>query len=118
MTEELQDAIGHYTGARFTVAVNSGTDALFTILRAVGTCPGDEIIVPAIAASSSVSAVCHTGARPVVVDVRPNLYTIDPDAVRARYRPDKGHPAGTPLRADGGHGAVADDSRRSGNRAG
>jgi UDP-2-acetamido-2-deoxy-ribo-hexuluronate aminotransferase len=83
MTAELEEAIRHYTGARFAVAVNSGTDALFTALRAAGTGPGDEVIVPAIAAASSASAVCHAGARPVVVDVQPGLYTIAPDAVRA-----------------------------------
>lgn len=84
MTTELEEGIRHYTGAGFAVAVNSGTDALFMALLAVGIGPGDEVIVPAIAAASSASAVCHTGARPVVVDVQPDFYTIAPEAVRAR----------------------------------
>jgi UDP-2-acetamido-2-deoxy-ribo-hexuluronate aminotransferase len=83
MTAELEEAIRRYTGARFAVAVNSGTDALYSALRAVSTGPGDEVIVPAISPASAASAVCQTGARPVIVDVQPDLYTIAPDAVRA-----------------------------------
>lgn len=83
ITVDLEDAIRRYTGAPFAVAVNSGTDALYLALRALGTGPGDEVIVPAIAPASAASAVCRTGARPVIVDVQPDLYTIAPDAVRA-----------------------------------
>ncbi len=83
LTSELEEAVKDYTGARFAVGMNSGTDALLVILRAIGVGEGDEVIVPAVATPSSASSVCHAGARPVFVDVQPGAYTIAPDAVRA-----------------------------------
>lgn len=56
-------------GERELVGVSSGAAAIQLILEGLGVGPGDEVIVPAFTAVPTVSAVCATGATPVVVDV-------------------------------------------------
>jgi UDP-2-acetamido-2-deoxy-ribo-hexuluronate aminotransferase len=65
------------------VMVGSGTDALILLLRAAGVGPGDEVIVPAYSFFATVSCVLHVGAAPVMVDVLPGSYALDPDRVAA-----------------------------------
>ncbi|MFP6796164.1 MAG: DegT/DnrJ/EryC1/StrS family aminotransferase [Pseudomonadales bacterium] len=63
------------------VAMNSGTSALIAALRAVGVRPGDEVIVPALTFVATANAVLTCGARPVLVDVLPDSWNLDPGAV-------------------------------------
>ena len=62
------------------VATNSGTSALIAALRAVGVGPGDEVIVPALTFIATANAVLNCGARPVLVDVLPDSWNLDPAA--------------------------------------
>ncbi|MFH9571279.1 DegT/DnrJ/EryC1/StrS family aminotransferase [Streptomyces sp. NPDC017454] len=78
VTAELEQAIARRTGARHAVAVANGTDALVILLRAAGVGPGDEVIVPAYTFFATASAVLHVGAEPVLVDVLPGSYAMDP----------------------------------------
>jgi UDP-2-acetamido-2-deoxy-ribo-hexuluronate aminotransferase len=75
-----EEALARYVGARHVVMVNSGSDALVMMLQAAGIGPGDEVIVPAYTFFATVSSVLHVGARPVIVDILPDSYTMDPDA--------------------------------------
>jgi aminotransferase EvaB len=72
------------------IGVASGASALQLCLEAIGVGPGDEVIVPAFTAVPTASAVCATGARPVVVDVEADTAFIDPeraaDATTSRTR--------------------------------
>jgi dTDP-4-amino-4,6-dideoxygalactose transaminase len=81
-TEELEEAVKRFTGARHAIGVNSGTDALLLLLRAAGVGPGDEVVLPCYTFFASASAVHHVGARPVFVDIDPETYALDLDAVR------------------------------------
>jgi len=65
------------------VATTSGTTALHLALAALGIGPGDEVIVPAFTWVATANAVLYVGATPIVVDVDPNSYNLDVDAVRA-----------------------------------
>jgi UDP-2-acetamido-2-deoxy-ribo-hexuluronate aminotransferase len=86
----FEEALAQWTGARYAVGVNSGTDALVLLLRACGLRPGDEVIVPAFTFVASASSVVLAGGRPVFADIDPVTYTIDPksaaDAVTPRTR--------------------------------
>nr|WP_232328337.1 DegT/DnrJ/EryC1/StrS family aminotransferase [Kibdelosporangium sp. MJ126-NF4] len=78
---ELERALSAYTGARFVVGVNSGTDALVLLLRAAGLRPGDEVVVPAFSFVATASSVVLAGGRPVFADIEPDGYGIDPDSI-------------------------------------
>lgn len=72
-----------FVEGRTSVAVNSGTSGLHLGLLAAGVGYGDEVIVPSFTFAATGNSVALTGATPVFVDIEPNHYTIDPDAVRA-----------------------------------
>jgi len=69
------------------VAVNSGTSALHVALLAAGVGPGDEVITVPFTFVATVASVLYTGARPVLVDIEPDYFTIDPGAVEAAITP-------------------------------
>ncbi|MEU9576662.1 DegT/DnrJ/EryC1/StrS family aminotransferase [Streptomyces chilikensis] len=87
VTAELETAIAERTGARHAVAVANGTDALVILLRAAGIGPGDEVIVPAYTFFATASCVLHVGAQPVLVDVLPGSYAMDPERAEAAITP-------------------------------
>ena len=70
-----------YCGCRFAVGLNSGTDALFLSLTAMGIGAGDEVIVPVFTFIATANAVTYTGARPVFVDIEGGTYNIDPQKI-------------------------------------
>jgi dTDP-4-amino-4,6-dideoxygalactose transaminase len=72
-----------WCGAAEAVGVASGTDALTIALQAVGVEPGSEVIVPANTCVPTVAAVEAAGATPVLADVDPRTWTLDPLAARA-----------------------------------
>ena len=67
-----------YFNRRFTLAVSSGTSALFCAAAALGLGPGDEVILPAFGWISDYIAITHTGALPVFADIDETL-GIDPN---------------------------------------
>jgi len=76
-----------YCGTKYAVAVNSGTSALHLALLAAGAGPGDEVITTPHTFVATVAAILYAGARPVLVDIDPTTYTIDPNRVEAAITP-------------------------------
>ncbi len=74
---EFEDAFAAYCGTDFGVGVNSGTSALHLALLAAGVGLGDEVIAPAFTFIATIAAIGYTGARPVLVDIRPDIFAID-----------------------------------------
>jgi dTDP-4-amino-4,6-dideoxygalactose transaminase len=72
-----------YSQAKFGIGVNTGTSALHLALLAAGIGPGDEVITVPFTFVATVAAIHYTGARPVLVDVDPKSFTMDPAAVEA-----------------------------------
>ncbi len=72
-----------YCGAARAVGVNSGTAALQLALLACGVGRGDEVITASFTSVATVAAVELTGARPVLVDIDPRRYSLDPEKVAA-----------------------------------
>jgi dTDP-4-amino-4,6-dideoxygalactose transaminase len=67
--EAFEKKLCKAVGCRFGVGVNSGTDALFLVMRALNIGVGDEVIIPANSFYAVANAVCNTGAQPVFCDV-------------------------------------------------
>lgn len=76
-----------YCGADAAIAVNSGTSALHLALLAYGIGPGDEVITVSMTFAATVAAVLYAGATPILVDVDPEHWTIDPSAVERAITP-------------------------------
>lgn len=76
-----------YCGVTQAVGVGSGTEALHLALAAAGIGPGDEVITVAHTAVATVAAIELTGAQPVLVDIDPVRYTLDPAQLTAALTP-------------------------------
>jgi dTDP-4-amino-4,6-dideoxygalactose transaminase len=85
--QEFESAFARFTGAKHCVALNSGTSALHLALVAAGVRPGDEVIVPAMTFVATAWAIRYVGATPVIADVDPRTYTLDPEQVERRITP-------------------------------
>jgi dTDP-4-amino-4,6-dideoxygalactose transaminase len=81
--EAFEAEFAAFCGAAGCVGVNSGTDALLLALRACGIGAGDEVITVAHTAVATVAAIRLAGATPVLVDIDPLTYTMDPAAAEA-----------------------------------
>lgn len=86
-TEEFERRIAEYVGAKYAVAVNSGTSALHLMARAMGLGPGDEVLVPSFTFAASVNAPIYVGATPVFVDIEPDTYNLDPQDLEKKITP-------------------------------
>lgn len=77
----FEEEFAAYIGVRFGIGVNSGTDALHLALWACGIGSGDEVITVSHTAVATVVAIelCH--AKPVLVDIDPSTFLIDPDQI-------------------------------------
>jgi dTDP-4-amino-4,6-dideoxygalactose transaminase len=84
---EFEEAFAEFQGVSHCVGVANGTDAIELVLRAVGVGPGDEVIVPANTFVATAQAVVRAGATPVLVDVDPVHYLIDPNDIESRIGP-------------------------------
>jgi dTDP-4-amino-4,6-dideoxygalactose transaminase len=76
-----------YSGTTECIALNSGTSALHLALLAAGVGAGDEVITVPFTFVASVAAVLYAGAKPVLVDIDPRSFTIDPSAIEAAITP-------------------------------
>jgi dTDP-4-amino-4,6-dideoxygalactose transaminase len=70
-----------YKQAAFAVAVGSCTAALHLSMIAAGLRAGDEVITTALTFCSTVNAIIHSGAKPVLVDVDPRTMNINPKLI-------------------------------------
>ena len=73
----FEEEFAGYCGARYGIALNSGTSALHLALLAAGVGPGDEVITVPFTFVATVAAICYTGARPVFVDIEPRSYAMN-----------------------------------------
>ncbi|MFI6819908.1 DegT/DnrJ/EryC1/StrS family aminotransferase [Micromonospora sp. NPDC050187] len=83
----FEEEFAELVAGRHCVAVNSGTSALQLTLMALGFGPGDEIIVPSFSFAASANSIRLVGAEPVFVDIEPDSFCVDPEAVAAAVTP-------------------------------
>jgi dTDP-4-amino-4,6-dideoxygalactose transaminase len=79
--EALEEEIARYCGVKHAVGVASGTDAILLTLMALGVKEGDEVVTTPYTFFSTVSCITRLGARPVLADIDPRTYNVDPDRV-------------------------------------
>jgi dTDP-3-amino-3,4,6-trideoxy-alpha-D-glucose transaminase len=78
---QFEREFADYCGSPFGVGVASGTDALFLALRACDVGPGHEVITSAHTAIATLVAIELAGARPVLADIQPGTFNIDPSRI-------------------------------------
>ena len=86
-TKELEKELASFFGVKYTVGLNSGTDALHLALRALDIGAGDEVITTAFTFVATTEAIGIVGAKPVFVDINPDTFNIDPDKIEAAITP-------------------------------
>ncbi len=76
-----------FHGAKYGLAVANGTVAIEVALKAVGTWPGDEVIVPAYTWEGTVGPILLLNAIPVFVDIDPETYCLDAKLIKKELTP-------------------------------
>lgn len=75
----FEDEIRKYTGAKYAIAVSSGTSALHVALLLAEVAPGDEVITQPLTFIATANAISYCSARPVFVDVERPTLGLDPE---------------------------------------
>jgi dTDP-4-amino-4,6-dideoxygalactose transaminase len=81
---EFETAFASYCEAAHCIGVSSGTSALQLMMQVNGIGPGDEVITAPNTFIATVEAIHAVGATPVLADVDPGSWLLDPDAVERR----------------------------------
>ena len=85
--EALERELAGHLEVAETIAVSSGTDALLAVLMALGIGRGDEVVTSTYSFFATAGCVARLGATPVLVDIDPVTYNLDPAAVHAALTP-------------------------------
>jgi len=79
---EFEEKFAQYIGAERAVSTQSGTAALHMALYQLGIGEGDEVIVPSLTFIATINPVLFVGAKPVIVDVDPITWNINPQEIK------------------------------------
>ncbi len=85
--QEFQLELEEYLGVRNVIPCANGTDALQIALMGLGLQPGDEIITADFTFAATVEVIALLQLTPVLVDVEPDTFNIDPEAIKRAITP-------------------------------
>jgi len=85
--KSFEENYANYCGCDHAIGVSSGTSAIWLALLALDIGPGDEVITVPNTFIATVEAISFTGARPVLIDVNPETYNMDPNLLEAAITP-------------------------------
>ncbi|MFH1331905.1 MAG: DegT/DnrJ/EryC1/StrS family aminotransferase [archaeon] len=74
----FEEGFSKYIGTSHGVSTSNGTVALHLALSALGLGPGYEVLIPDMTFIATANAVTYTGAKPVLVDIEPDTWNMDP----------------------------------------
>lgn len=84
VVHEFEHAFAQKMNAKYAVSTNSGTAALHLVLLAMGIGEQDEVVIPSYVCTALLNAVKYVGAAPVLAEIDPETYNLDPDDVKRR----------------------------------
>jgi perosamine synthetase len=84
---KFEDLFKQHLGVQYAIATSSCTGALHLGMAALGIGPGDEVIMADTNWIATASPIVHLGAKPVLVDILPDSWCIDPDKAEAAITP-------------------------------
>ncbi|MEI2711569.1 MAG: DegT/DnrJ/EryC1/StrS family aminotransferase [Chitinophagaceae bacterium] len=87
VVQDFATALNSYHGSGFTIPCANGTDALQIAMMALDLQPGDEVITPSFTYIATTEVVALLRLKPVFVEVNPETFCIDPEAVRKAITP-------------------------------
>jgi dTDP-4-amino-4,6-dideoxygalactose transaminase len=83
MVDAFEREFAQKVGARYALAVSSGTAAMHLALRTIGVCAGDEVFASTLTFIGSVTPIAFQGAKPVFIDSDRQTWCMDPDLLRS-----------------------------------
>ncbi len=85
--KNFQNDLEKYLGVKNVIPCANGTDALQVSMMALGLKPGDEVIAPSFTFVATAEVIALLGLKPVLVDVDPDTFNIDPTAIKKAITP-------------------------------
>jgi len=85
--ELFSEHLSKYLGVKHVIPCANGTDALQIAMMALDLQPGDEIITPSFTYIATTEVIALLRLKPVFVDVDPDTFCVDPEAIRKAITP-------------------------------
>jgi dTDP-4-amino-4,6-dideoxygalactose transaminase len=85
--EKFEQEFAKYLSVEYAIGLSSGSSALELALKSVGVEKGDEVIVPSLTFIASIEAILEADAIPVLIDIDPLTWNIDPKLIEKAITP-------------------------------